>query len=1711
MAERIDELQLLIGSDASSAIRQLGNLAGALDSAAASARKLSSATGFASHFVDSLNKLSHVNLDRTLSNLERLSRLDLSNLKDKTVTISLKVMGADETERAKYASQDAAKEIAKNSMQIAKALGQKYNVDVSGIKQLSEALKEMAQSFAVGGNGADAQSKMFGIISERGKESEAAIMGVEQRYKEFADYVNNMKFTATGITSASERENALSGGMLRNLKNDAAGIDQVWTELIGKFPDLFNTVEQAAANPSDQLDILTQKIQTVRALLEKHEIVDDNTFNNIGDSVLKTATESFDKFNQSKDKFMRESMDKIPIDLDIDQNRFETQIQQAITKATSKTYKTQPIKLELDNQKLRDSVESAFSLIDISKLPQFAQGFTQVSQAISTMNQVNFKDSGIDKFTASLRRLIGTDTSKFDVATFRGIADAIKDLASIGNVNKALNSFVSSIARLANAGEKTSKTADGMKKLVPELKNAVTAFGQLGAIDATITSFVASLAKLASAGDKADKTADGLGKLSQAVLQFIDALSKAPAINDNIAQTIQGLGNLAAAGTNAGRAMNSVLGGGGSGGISKGLASNAVSSAIRTLSNSFKTLLSAAVKLGGQGASALGNFLAKLRLIPSQATSIDRTAVTFGNLLRAVLPFYGLRGLFDWGKGAFEAGSAIVELENVIDTSFGSLKKGYEDISRYIYKWAQGTIDAFGVSQLAAERYAGRLMAMFNSSGFDVTEGMRDSAAKMTTELIERAGDVASFYDITVDEAMTKFQSGLAGMTRPLRSLGVNMSVANMQAYAMSQGITTAWKDMDQATQMALRYQYILNATQYAEGDFGRTSLSAANQVRILQLNLQQLSAVMGQGLISAIAPVISWLNLLIKRLIQAATAFRTFMWTLFGKPLQAARGTSDDMAGYLDDATGAASGLADGAGGAADNLGSAGKAAKNLKKQLQVLPFDELNQLAKDTDSAGSGGGGGGAVGGGAGGLGDLGGLLDGLDTNFDLSGSKTIDAINKWAEKIRAAFEAKDWKGLGKVIADGINEGFRKLNRLLDWGNWKPKVEGFIIPFQTTMNSMMANINWRLIGDTLGKGLNTITYTLYMWITGFEWRNYGGYLADGMNSMLSRIDAEAIGRTIASKFKAAWDFFGGWVRKFDFKLFGKKLKDGILGAIDEIDWGDIGDTLGELFNGINETIIEFLEDGQVANGIGEAFSTLVNNFISTFDESKAQRAMQTVKTQIGKALGKAIRDIDKQALAEDFKTLLGELPWDVISTAIGVSVGAKLAAGIFGTAFKAAALKAIMGVGSGATIGVGGTGAAGAAGTGAGAGAGIAGAAGGLAGAGGILAALTLAVKGIESVSELYKHSKGETSMGDIRRRNGNKPLLSNDYGADVLNNKPVTTSPSIAVGPNTANNNGANAAPQESIFTMILKGKKDPSFTNLEVAKASLIDVPIVKKIMDGMTTKNFNTGWKKFTDTGAYQAIKKFGASISDTFQTWWKRYTDTKAYKAVKSFGASVSDTLQTWYANYTNTKSYNVTKNFFGWVDDLFKTWWPRYTDTSTKSSTHKFFGKDGGNFVNLSNTWKGLGDKTIDLTVNLVKKVQDLGAWIGGKWQDLISFVWNAKGGLFTGPTGFQVFGEAGAEAAIPLERKSTMKRIANAIVDSGGMNGVGMNAGMAREIAQAVAPYIMGAVNDANSRPVQVNATLYTENDEVLARAVTRGQRSIDKRYNPVSQFSY
>jgi len=83
----------------------------------------------------------------------------------------------------------------------------------------------------------------------------------------------------------------------------------------------------------------------------------------------------------------------------------------------------------------------------------------------------------------------------------------------------------------------------------------------------------------------------------------------------------------------------------------------------------------------------------------------------------------------------------------------------------------------------------------------------------MSIEVAKLTADMASFYNLDHDEAFTKIQAGLSGETEPLKRLGINMNVANMEAYAMSQGINKAWKEMNQAEQTLLRYNYLLSVT----------------------------------------------------------------------------------------------------------------------------------------------------------------------------------------------------------------------------------------------------------------------------------------------------------------------------------------------------------------------------------------------------------------------------------------------------------------------------------------------------------------------------------------------------------------------------------------------------------------------------------------------------------------------------------------------------------------------------------------------------------------------------------------------------------------------------------------------------------------------------------------------------------------------------------
>lgn len=188
---------------------------------------------------------------------------------------------------------------------------------------------------------------------------------------------------------------------------------------------------------------------------------------------------------------------------------------------------------------------------------------------------------------------------------------------------------------------------------------------------------------------------------------------------------------------------------------------------------------------------------------------------------------------------SIDLASDLEEVQNVVDVTFG------QEGSKKIESWAKTAGDRFGLTELQAKRYASTLGAMMKSSG--MTE---DQIGDMSMNLAGLAADMASFYNMPFDEAFGKIQSGMAGMSMPLRQLGIDMSEGAVAAYAMSAGFDTAYKNMSESEQIIARYQYLMQATADAQGDFTRTADSYANSQRRIATGMDTLKAQLGEALL---------------------------------------------------------------------------------------------------------------------------------------------------------------------------------------------------------------------------------------------------------------------------------------------------------------------------------------------------------------------------------------------------------------------------------------------------------------------------------------------------------------------------------------------------------------------------------------------------------------------------------------------------------------------------------------------------------------------------------------------------------------------------------------------------------------------------------------------------------------------------------------------
>lgn len=307
--------------------------------------------------------------------------------------------------------------------------------------------------------------------------------------------------------------------------------------------------------------------------------------------------------------------------------------------------------------------------------------------------------------------------------------------------------------------------------------------------------------------------------------------------------------------------------------------------------------------------------------LKSQFSSLTSSV---GKLGAAIGVAFSVKTIVDFSKKALELGSDLQEVQNVVDVTFTTMNKQIDEFAKNAARTA-------GLSETMAKKYAGTFGAMSKSFGFTEQE-----AYSMSTALTQLTGDVASFYNLTQDEAYTKLKSVFTGETESLKDLGVVMTQTALDDYALRKGLGKTTQQMSEQEKVALRYSFVLDQLAGASGYFVRTQDGWANQTRILKLQTESLMATFGQGLINVLTPALKMLNTMIGKLQEFADAFKQVTEALFGN-------ASSDSTGGVAGSLGSA---ADNAGELEDNISDAGKAAKKA-----LAGFDEINVLTQKAE----------------------------------------------------------------------------------------------------------------------------------------------------------------------------------------------------------------------------------------------------------------------------------------------------------------------------------------------------------------------------------------------------------------------------------------------------------------------------------------------------------------------------------------------------------------------------------------------------------------------------------------------------------------------------------------------------------------------------------------------------------------------------------------
>lgn len=466
-----------------------------------------------------------------------------------------------------------------------------------------------------------------------------------------------------------------------------------------------------------------------------------------------------------------------------------------------------------------------------------------------------------------------------------------------------------------------------------------------------------------------------------------------------------------------------------------------------------------------------------------QMRGITNIASKAGKVLAGA---FAIKKITEFTSACLDLGSNLSEVQNVVDVTFSKMNE-------QVNNFAQNAVFQFGLSETMAKKYTGTFGAMAKAFGFAEKE-----AYAMSTTLTGLAGDVASFYNITQDEAYTKLKSVFSGETETLKDLGIVMTQTALDQYALANGYGKTTSAMTEQEKVALRYAFVQQQLALAQGDFARTSDSWANQVRILKLQFDSLRASLGQGFIAALTPVIKVINTVMGKLVQLANVFSAFMKRLFGVKSDSTSGIGS-VTSDVSSATTAMDNLSNSTSGVG---GAVKKAAKEIKG---LMGIDEINTISSTGSDGDSGSGSGGVSG-----VGDIG--MDNWDFSQQESSLDSLTGkVEAFADKVRSVFKnitnfIKKHKEIILSIIGGLISGIVAFFIAGNWGAITGAIASVIgwielIPTALGLAGLALTTPAALIAGAVAA---ITTAFLYLWQTSDSFRQS---LIDGWNALVSAL----------------------------------------------------------------------------------------------------------------------------------------------------------------------------------------------------------------------------------------------------------------------------------------------------------------------------------------------------------------------------------------------------------------------------------------------------------------------------------------------------------------------------------------------------------------------------------------------------------------------------